>query len=834
MKIWEFPKTPWLSVEEYNIITPFNYDDKDGKAPFDKFEQIARTQITLLFGYAIQRVAGGTIADGYLEPTTPTDNTLYLKKPQQDILKLATGHLVEAMRTGWKPYYEMKQSFTINNGSISNTQSAYEYTDELDQLPKIVVMLLRSIEIESYIRTSGASFPDYSGEDAWIKLNQLYDTIVKLNKTYKINNNDIDAKTQAELNEKIIEAIEQITLGAVNTSLVSLEDKDSEIVEDTGIETQQEHNRQVIGRVKDIEVLPDGKRVISIPRIDPITNKPTGDIFRITIDPITGEVDFDGLKGTSFVLEDVGLLQSDQSAKLFTFINDEDEVITQLNGVGRLEVENLQVAENIMTSSLTINNSEAKKIVEIDEDTTDDKNDLHIPTTKKVEALIKDSEGKDRVNDDEVDLTALFGTGDITPKTLKEFLDWFILRINGGENQTNKLNLYFNDNGELELRSDTTPLMVISKDKVNFLNMGAELIGDSANDLSALNKSQITTLVNQLIASANLSQDTIFWEDKTITETTDANDNTTIRINPEPTQLFEIGGNTTGFVSYGTGQGYGVPTNIATNLLGFELAFGGEEFDTLLGFGGDAYWKEYLFIPTLTLNKPQDWTITHNIKDKNAAGEIYIKNQAILNLSYVLIEDGGEYKLELNEFVEYTIKHYNKDGTLNKTETGTQYLNDSSLTVDKQPLRIYIIGTGYTSTGSAVGDLSNYFTKVEADARYYQKSEVDSKLDRKVNFFTDIGSNSKPTELYTIGIQADEKEYFVNEAYLGTGKAATTKLGFVATRPYLQFVVNKDRATFEISYYGDYNGYYAIATKQNVDTPYRKVGGEKLWLKNLK
>ncbi len=827
MKNLDLIKKPWTSIEEFSEYGFGSFDEDN----YNEVEARTRHSISTIMNNQIGIFGNGTIAKEYIDEdislplpscdniTTPCPTTRYLNdngilKPnihwvrsvedseedydrfltdfQQTHLKWAQITYIDAVSSGWRPHYEIKQSINVSNGGgINNSQSAFAYADEFDQLPKQTKMHLRALMLFNSVKD--ISYKLNIAPEDFVKLEQLIDTTVKLNKTYQINGKDVDAKTQADLNELLIKTIADIAInGAQFYDGTSTKDADINV------------------------------------------DRPQGNIIFRVYDINGGQHTFEMTDRGDLAVESKLITPEVKTSKITFAYNGNQMYYIDEDG-GKIKVDGIALWDMLNTE---VN---AKKFTSKEKAT----NDEELTRLDQVKELITESEGKDRVNDDEVDITALFGTGDITPKTLKEFLDWFILRINGGSNQTNKLNLYFNDDGILELRKDTTPLILFEEDKINFLNQAVELIGDSANPLSALNVSQIKLLVNQLIASANLSKDNIFWEDKSSSEATDANDNTYIpSLKPEPTQLFEIGGNTTGFVSYGVGQGYGVPTTIKTNLLGFELAIGGEEFDTLIGTGAtlNRYWKEYLFTPTLTLNKPQDWTITHNIKDKDEKGKIYIKNQATLNLSYVIIEDSGEYKLELNEFVEYTIKHYNKDGTLNKTETGTQYLNDSSFTTDKQPLRVYIIGTGYTSTGNAVGDLSNYFTKSEADARYYQKSEADARyyqkseadalLNLKVNSYTDIGNDEKPNELYRIKISADTDEFFIQSAEAEAGHSAVVKLGFTQKNMYLKFAI--DRRGNEISYYGDYNGYYAIATKQNVDTPYRKVGGEKLWLKNLK
>lgn len=475
--------------------------------------------------------------------------------------------------------------------------------------------------------------------------------------------------------------------------------------------------------------------------------------FTIVCDADTGICDFDGLKFETFRLGRILWDITGDASYEDVYLDPTDGVIKASNGIAKHIVENVQVAETATATDIVAQDS------------------ITLGGEKRT---TWPSEGTGNVEDTKVDLTAQFGTGNIDPKTLREFLDWIILRLNGGANQTNKLDLYFNDNDALEVRYDQTPIMLFENGKVNFLNQGLELIGDTNNPLSALNSNQIKTLTNQLIASASLTEDKVFYRNATIKKEQDANENNYITFTSDITDVY-LDGDTdnTGYV--GPNLKYFVPETEKSNLLGFELLIGGEQFDTLIGAPTDQdyYWNEYLAVPTLALDKETDWMVSHNIFDKKPDGTKYIKNQVQLVFSYLFTKSEGTYKLLLREFVEYTIKTYNTSGDLTKTDSGTQYLNDPDFTLDKQPLRVYIGGTGYTSTGNVGGsavfkdgvvvDEVNWGDKLETYG-YFDQSDTGEPQDiwPKLGFYwnnkgeliyADLGNETYPTNIPKVKIR---------------------------------------------------------------------------------
>lgn len=276
-------KKPWTNTTEYKEY--FGMEFGGEATEYTEVEIRTRQSIVSILNNTILYFANGTIAKDYADDEiaiaiecdnvdTPCPTTRYLNdegilKPnpfwvapetleeddednfleefQQDQLKLAQITYIEAMYSGWRPHFEVKRSVQVSNGSISNSQSTFEYADEFDQLPKQTRMHLRAMMITKTLKSSSYKL-NVSPED-YVKYELLYDTIVQLHKDYKVNGTSLGVSTQGELNDKLIELIDGINLGELDSAFVRLDEPNIELLTPELEASQKTHNVQVVSEI---------------------------------------------------------------------------------------------------------------------------------------------------------------------------------------------------------------------------------------------------------------------------------------------------------------------------------------------------------------------------------------------------------------------------------------------------------------------------------------------------------------------------------------------------------------------------------------------------------
>ena len=174
-----FPKTPWLSEEEYDNLLLFGVyqnspqvQPSKNKNPFTELEARTRYQIYIITNAKIGKFNNGTIADGYLEPGLE-DRTAYLTKVQQDALKMAVAGLIQAQLQGWRPYNDLKQSFSTAQGQTNSTIGSFQYATEMEQLPYITQMFLRMLLLD--LMLYNPEFKQLVAPEEFVKFTQLVD-----------------------------------------------------------------------------------------------------------------------------------------------------------------------------------------------------------------------------------------------------------------------------------------------------------------------------------------------------------------------------------------------------------------------------------------------------------------------------------------------------------------------------------------------------------------------------------------------------------------------------------------------------------------------------------
>lgn len=269
-------KKPWTSQAEYNQVGLFETykDETNGKKPFSQLEVRTRQNIIQVCNQQPVMFFNGTIAKEYTDnevslkiedcgiednPTCPTTQFLndegilkgnphwiptdenerssnegiyYLNEYQQNQLKLAQITFIEAQLSGWRPYFDSKRSFNINNGGgISNSQSAFEYADSFDALPHQTRMHIRAIQLSQTL-----SNPVYKltlAPEDYVLFEQLYEKVVLLTQQdYSlITSGAVDWKTQKDFNLGLLNILEQLIVGFTETAFIGVSNPSNEMLQ---------------------------------------------------------------------------------------------------------------------------------------------------------------------------------------------------------------------------------------------------------------------------------------------------------------------------------------------------------------------------------------------------------------------------------------------------------------------------------------------------------------------------------------------------------------------------------------------------------------------------
>ena len=248
-------KLPWLSINEFvglEIFGKWDYNDVSDD-DFAMFEARTRQNLIEIESNKVLFFGNGTIAKDKTNPdTSSTDGTdgvslpvgegetppisefinnngILENNPYYSIdgeiqkewtkvlwefgqmhLKYAQMWFIDAQASGWKPHYETKQQFSVNNGPVSSSASSFEYVDEFDQLPKQTRMHLRAVSLTRLLLDP--EFDIRVNDAEYLRIQEMFNDLILLRNpeyynTWDVKNVDeFDKKVYAEI-IKINEAI---------------------------------------------------------------------------------------------------------------------------------------------------------------------------------------------------------------------------------------------------------------------------------------------------------------------------------------------------------------------------------------------------------------------------------------------------------------------------------------------------------------------------------------------------------------------------------------------------------------------------------------------------